>query len=151
MPRSGTIPISTTMRASICSAIAAAGLTAVIAIHSTALGPAAGGTRFWHYADGDAAITDALRLSRGMSYKNAMAGLPMGGGKGVILADAGARPRRRPARGFGRAIECLGGALCDGRGCRHVRCRHGRDPWPDAPCRRACRWAAARPAAIRGR
>ncbi|MBK5265495.1 MAG: amino acid dehydrogenase, partial [Alphaproteobacteria bacterium] len=54
-----------------------AGLTAVIAIHSTALGPAAGGVRFWHYSDKSAAITDALRLSRGMSYKNAMADLPM--------------------------------------------------------------------------
>jgi len=63
------------------------GLRAVIAIHSTHLGPAAGGTRFWHYADQQAALTDALRLSRGMSYKNAMAGLPAGGGKAVILAD----------------------------------------------------------------
>ncbi len=74
---------------------AASGLTAVIALHSTKLGPAAGGTRFWHYADKSDAITDALRLSRGMSYKNAMADLPLGGGKAVILADAGA-PRRRP-------------------------------------------------------
>ena len=57
------------------------GLTAIIAIHSTHLGPAAGGTRFWHYADPAHAMRDALRLSRGMSYKNAMAGLPMGGGK----------------------------------------------------------------------
>ncbi|MFN3748722.1 MAG: Glu/Leu/Phe/Val dehydrogenase dimerization domain-containing protein, partial [Sphingorhabdus sp.] len=56
------------------------GLRAVIAIHSTHLGPAAGGTRFWHYADQQSALTDALRLSRGMSYKNAMAGLPAGGG-----------------------------------------------------------------------
>ena len=64
------------------------GLTAIVAIHSTHLGPSAGGTRFWHYPDKQAAITDALRLSRGMSYKNAMAGLPMGGGKAVILADS---------------------------------------------------------------
>src|ERR1700754_544914 len=64
----------------------ASGLTAVIAVHSTHLGPAAGGVRFWHYADNNGAITDALRLSRGMSYKNAMADLPMGGGKGVVLA-----------------------------------------------------------------
>jgi len=62
------------------------GLRAVIAIHSTKLGPAAGGVRFWHYADSDRAITDALRLSRGMSFKNAMAGLDLGGGKGVVLA-----------------------------------------------------------------
>lgn len=66
----------------------ASGLHAVIAIHSTALGPAMGGARFWHYADGRDAITDALRLSRGMSYKNAMAGLALGGGKGVVLAPA---------------------------------------------------------------
>ena len=55
-----------------------AGLTAIIAVHSTNLGPAAGGVRFWHYVDANRAITDALRLSRGMSYKNAMAGLPLG-------------------------------------------------------------------------
>ena len=54
------------------------GLKAVIAVHSTTLGPAAGGVRFWHYTDDSRAITDALRLSRGMSYKNAMAGLPLG-------------------------------------------------------------------------
>ncbi len=64
------------------------GLRAVIALHSTHLGPAAGGTRFWHYADSQAAITDALRLSRGMTYKNAMAGLPWGVGYGVVLAFA---------------------------------------------------------------
>ena len=85
------------------------GLTAVIAIHSTALGPAAGGVRFWHYADRTDAITDALRLSRGMSYKNAMAGLPMGGGKGVILADAAHTKTPEMLRAFGRAIDSLGG------------------------------------------
>src|SRR3546814_7685260 len=58
----------------------AAGLTAIIAVHSTMLGPAAGGVRLWHYSDKNAAVTDALRLSQGMSYKNAMANLPMGGG-----------------------------------------------------------------------
>ena len=63
------------------------GLKAVIAVHSTHLGPAAGGTRFWHYADSQSAMTDALRLSRGMSYKNALAGLSAGGGKAVILAN----------------------------------------------------------------
>src|SRR3982750_1044128 len=65
----------------------ATGLRAVIGVHSTHLGPGAGGTRLWHYARPEDAIADALRLSRGMSYKNAMAGLPLGGGKGVILAD----------------------------------------------------------------
>src|SRR3546814_12988658 len=53
----------------------AAGLTAIIAVHSTMLGPAAGGVRLWHYSDKNAAVTDALRLSQGMSYKNAMANL----------------------------------------------------------------------------
>ena len=65
----------------------ASGLTAIIALHSTHLGPGAGGTRYWHYGDPADAMRDALRLSRGMSYKNAMAGLPMGGGKAVILAS----------------------------------------------------------------
>ena len=57
------------------------GLRAIIAIHSTALGPAAGGCRYWQYASDDDALTDALRLSRGMSYKNAVADLPFGGGQ----------------------------------------------------------------------
>jgi leucine dehydrogenase len=88
----------------------ASGLTAVIAVHSTHLGPGAGGVRFWHYSDAAHAVTDALRLSRGMSYKNAMAGLPMGGGKGVILAnDAGTKSPAMLAA-FGRAIDSLGGS-----------------------------------------
>ena len=66
---------------------AASGLRAIVAIHSTALGPAAGGCRMWPYADFPAAVSDALRLSRGMSYKNAMAELPFGGGKAVIIGD----------------------------------------------------------------
>lgn len=93
-----------------CFRDAASGLTAVIAVHSTHLGPGAGGVRYWHYADRAAAITDALRLSRGMSYKNAMAGLPMGGGKGVILADEGAAKTPAQLAAFGRAVESLGGA-----------------------------------------
>src|SRR4051794_41969284 len=64
------------------------GLKAIIALHSTHLGPAAGGARFWHYARDGEALVDALRLSRGMSYKNAMAGLPLGGGKAGVLAGA---------------------------------------------------------------
>ncbi|OYY69735.1 Glu/Leu/Phe/Val dehydrogenase [Sphingomonas sp. 28-63-12] len=87
----------------------ASGLRAVIAIHSTHLGPAGGGCRFWHYADSNEAITDALRLSRGMSFKNAMAGLPMGGGKGVVLADANRIKTPELLKAFGRAIESLGG------------------------------------------
>ena len=89
---------------------AASGLRAIVAIHSTRLGPAAGGVRFWHYADEREGITDALRLSRGMSFKNAMAGLPMGGGKGVVLAPArGATIDQAQLQAFGRAVESLGG------------------------------------------
>lgn len=88
----------------------ASGLTSVIAVHSTALGPAAGGARYWHYADSAQAVTDALRLSRGMSYKNAMADLPMGGGKGVILAGPDQGPKSPELlAAFGRAVESLGG------------------------------------------
>lgn len=85
------------------------GLTAIIAVHSTHLGPAAGGTRFWHYTDPAGAIRDALRLSRGMSYKNAMAGLPMGGGKAVILADEQRIKTPEMLAAFGDAVEALGG------------------------------------------
>ncbi|MGB3846513.1 Glu/Leu/Phe/Val dehydrogenase [Sphingopyxis sp. YF1] len=88
----------------------ASGLTAVIAVHSTHLGPGAGGVRYWHYPQRAAAITDALRLSRGMSYKNAMAGLPLGGGKGVILADEQGTKTPELLAAFGRAVESLGGA-----------------------------------------
>jgi leucine dehydrogenase len=87
----------------------ATGLKAVIAVHSTHLGPAAGGTRFWHYADSQAAITDALRLSRGMSYKNAMAGLSAGGGKAVILANPQRAKPQELLEAFGRAVDSLGG------------------------------------------
>ena len=88
----------------------ASGLRAVIAVHSTTLGPAAGGVRFWRYADSERAVTDALRLSRGMSFKNAMAGLELGGGKGVVLApEAGATISEAQLRAFGRAVESLGG------------------------------------------
>lgn len=87
----------------------ASGLTAIIAIHSTHCGPAAGGTRFWHYNDPAGAIRDALRLSRGMSYKNAMAGLPMGGGKAVILADEQRIKTPEMLAAFGDAVDALGG------------------------------------------
>ena len=85
------------------------GLTAIIALHSTHLGPGAGGTRFWHYAAPGDALRDALRLSRGMSYKNAMAGLPMGGGKAVILADEARTKTPELLAAFGDAVEALGG------------------------------------------
>lgn len=85
----------------------ALGFAAIIAVHSTALGPAGGGCRIWTYARDEAALTDALRLSRGMTYKNAMAELPMGGGKGVVYRlgpDRAACMER-----FGDAVEALGG------------------------------------------
>src|SRR5678816_656313 len=66
---------------------AASGYRGIIAIHSTVLGPALGGTRFWNYATDDEAIVDALRLARGMTYKNAVAGLNLGGGKSVIIGN----------------------------------------------------------------
>jgi leucine dehydrogenase len=85
------------------------GLRAVIAVHSAHLGPAAGGCRFWHYAEDEAALVDALRLSRGMSYKNAMAGLPLGGGKSVILASEERTKSPDLLHAFGKAVEELGG------------------------------------------
>ena len=87
----------------------ATGLRAIIAIHSTVLGPAAGGCRRWQYVDSDAALTDALRLSRGMTYKNAIAGLGFGGGKSVILAHEGTAKSPQMFHAFGRAVESLGG------------------------------------------
>jgi leucine dehydrogenase len=85
------------------------GLRAIIAIHSTHLGPAAGGARFWHYNDPSEALTDALRLSRGMSYKNAMAGLPLGGGKSVILAPPERHKSPELLAAFGKAVDRLCG------------------------------------------
>ncbi|HEY6047678.1 MAG TPA: Glu/Leu/Phe/Val dehydrogenase dimerization domain-containing protein [Sphingomicrobium sp.] len=85
------------------------GLKAIIAVHSTHLGPAAGGCRFWHYAEDDEAVVDALRLSRGMSYKNAMAGLPLGGGKSVILANEERSKTPDLLHAFGKAVDHLGG------------------------------------------
>lgn len=85
------------------------GMRAIIAVHSTHLGPSAGGVRMWPYASSDAAIKDVLRLSRGMSYKNAMAGLKLGGGKAVLLGNA--KTDKNPSLMFalGDAIESLGG------------------------------------------
>ncbi len=85
------------------------GLKAIIALHSTHLGPAGGGVRFWHYAKDDDALTDALRLSRGMSYKNAMAGLPLGGGKSVILANSSRTKTPELLHAFGKAVEGICG------------------------------------------
>jgi leucine dehydrogenase len=88
---------------------AAVGLFGIIAIHSTALGPAAGGCRMYPYASADDALTDVLRLSRGMSYKNALADLPLGGGKCVIIADPARPDKAAVLRAFSRHVQALGG------------------------------------------
>lgn len=85
------------------------GLRAVIAIHSTQRGPAGGGCRMWNYASSREMITDALRLSQGMSFKNAMADLPLGGGKAVIWGDSRKDKTPEMFRALGRAIDSLGG------------------------------------------
>ena len=85
------------------------GYRGIIAIHDTTLGPALGGTRFWNYASDDEAITDALRLARGMTYKNAVAGLNLGGGKSVIIGDNRTANREMIFRAHGRFVESLGG------------------------------------------
>src|SRR5579863_1040051 len=88
---------------------AASGLRAIIAIHSTTLGPAAGGCRMWPYASTAEAVADVLRLSRGMSYKNALAGLKFGGGKAVIIGDARKGKTPELFEAFGRLVDSLGG------------------------------------------
>jgi len=113
---------------------AATGLRAIIAIYSTALGPALGGTRFYPYASEDAAIADVLNLSKAMAYKNAMAGLDHGGGKAVIIGDPAVIKSEALLRAYGRFVESLNGryiTACDigtysqdmdivARECRHV-------------------------------
>jgi len=110
------------------------GLRAIIAIYSTALGPALGGTRFYPYVSEDAAIADVLNLSRAMAYKNAMAGLDHGGGKAVIIGDPEVIKSEALLRAYGRFVESLNGryiTACDigtysqdmdivARECRHV-------------------------------
>jgi leucine dehydrogenase len=88
---------------------AATGLRGIIAVHSTALGPAAGGCRMYPYTSEEDALTDVLRLSRGMSYKNAMADLPLGGGKCVIIADPSRPDKAELLRAFSRHVQALGG------------------------------------------
>jgi leucine dehydrogenase len=85
------------------------GYRGIIAIHDTTLGPALGGTRFWKYATDEEAIVDALRLSRGMTYKNAVAGLNLGGGKSVIIGDNRTPNREMIFRAHGRFVDSLGG------------------------------------------
>lgn len=88
---------------------AESGYHGIIAIHSTALGPAVGGTRFWNYATEAEALTDALRLSHGMTYKNALAGLPLGGGKSIIIGNNKASNREALLRAHGRFVDTLNG------------------------------------------
>ena len=85
------------------------GLKAIVGIHNTILGPAMGGTRMWHYTNEQEAIRDVLRLSRGMTYKNAIAGLNIGGGKAVIIGDAKKIKNEALMRRFGKFIDSLGG------------------------------------------
>lgn len=92
------------------------GLRAIIAIHNTALGPGLGGTRFYPYESEQAALADVLNLSRGMAYKNALAGLDLGGGKAVIIGDPAVDKSEALLRAYGRFVETLGGryiTACD--------------------------------------
>ena len=94
----------------------ASGLKAIIAIYSTALGPALGGTRFYPYESEQAALTDVLNLSQGMAYKNALAGLDLGGGKAVIIGDPLTLKTEALLRAYGRFVQTLGGryyTACD--------------------------------------
>ncbi len=85
------------------------GYKGIIAIHDTQLGPALGGTRFWNYESDREALIDVLRLARGMTYKAAIAGLNLGGGKSVIIGDNKLRAREMVMRAHGRAVESMGG------------------------------------------
>jgi len=87
----------------------ATGLKAIIAIHNTVLGPALGGTRMWDYATDEEALVDVLRLSRGMTYKAAISGLNLGGGKAVIIGDPAKLKNEAFMRRFGRFVDSLGG------------------------------------------
>jgi leucine dehydrogenase len=87
----------------------ASGYRGIIAIHNTTLGPALGGTRFWNYKSDAEALTDVLRLSRGMTYKSAAAGLNLGGGKSVMIGDPKTKRREMLFRAHGRFVESLKG------------------------------------------
>ncbi|MFG3046928.1 Leu/Phe/Val dehydrogenase [Streptomyces sp. NPDC048202] len=115
----------------------ATGLKAVIAIHSTALGPALGGTRFHPYPSEAEAVADALQLARGMSYKNAMAGLDHGGGKAVIIGDPARDRTEELLLAYGRMVASLGG--------RYVTaCDVGTYVADMDVVARACRWTTGR-------
>ena len=110
------------------------GLRCIIAIHSTALGPSLGGTRFWPYEDDEAALIDVLRLSKAMSFKAACAGLDHGGGKAVIIGDPAELRSEGLLRAYGRVIASLGG--------RYVTaCDIGTTPADMAIVQRETHWA----------
>ncbi|MBW3603298.1 MAG: valine dehydrogenase [Actinobacteria bacterium] len=110
------------------------GLRAIIAIHSTRLGPGLGGTRFYPYADESEALTDVLRLAKAMAYKAAAAGLDLGGGKAVIIGDPATDKSEALLRAYGRLVESLGG--------RYVTaCDVGTYPADMAIVARETRWA----------
>ena len=104
-----TVPTDTEHELVLLGEDQASGYRGIIAVHSTRLGPAVGGTRLWTYATLDEALSDALRLSRGMTFKNAAAGLALGGGKSVILKPEGAFDRGILFRAHGRFVNSLGG------------------------------------------
>ena len=86
------------------------GLKAIVAVHSTVCGPALGGTRMWNYASTEEALTDVMRLSRGMTYKNAISGLNLGGGKAVIIGDSTSQKSPALFEKFGEFIDSLNGS-----------------------------------------
>jgi valine dehydrogenase (NAD+) len=110
------------------------GLRCIIAIHSTRLGPALGGTRFYPYASDDDALTDVLRLSKAMAYKSACAGLDLGGGKAVIIGDPEELKSEGLLRSYGRVVESLGGRYI-------TACDVGTSPADMAVIRRETAWA----------
>jgi len=112
----------------------ATGCAPFIAVHSTARGPALGGCRMWPYPDEDAALTDVLRLARGMTYKAAMADLPFGGGKSVILGDPRRDKSERLLLAMGGFVDGLGGRYIIAR-IRHLGRRDGDRAARDPACR----------------
>ena len=103
------LPIAGHEHERLASCVDANGYHGLISIHNTRLGPAIGGTRFWQYRNEQEAINDVLRLARGMTYKNALAGVPFGGGKSIILKQAGPIDREAIFRAHGRFVETFGG------------------------------------------
>ena len=104
------------------------GLQAIVAVHSTALGPGLGGARFCPYATEDEALVDVCRLAKGMTYKHAVCGIDLGGGKAVILGDPATLRSEALLRAYGRLRRRAGRALPHGRGRRHHPGRHGPHP-----------------------